>query len=342
MKAVILAAGFGSRLWPLSTPDKPKQFQPIIDGRSPLQYTYAWLSKIVAAKDIYPLTLTGLENHVKQQLPEVLADHVICVPARRNTFPHSIYAVSIISKADDEPILFTTVDHMIQQEEAFVVSVRKVVDQYSGGLASMLLLANNSSAFDANAGYMSVDNSGRIHSFKEKPASADIDNLSAQDKRVLKDTAMFITSKKTFNDALATMPGEASDTGRALLAAPAGERDARFLAMPFVDIATGFYEKASGLGAVMTDGDYIDLGSFNSLYTVGEKDPQGNVIHGNVLVDEDSRGNYIFNQLENPLVVIHTNDSVIVQGVEGAVTAPRQSINKVGEIYKARIFPTAK
>ena len=338
MKIVILAAGFGSRLWPLSVPHKPKQFQPIIAQQSPLGYTYQLFTQVAKADEIYVLTLQGLEQQVKDQLPEITAEHIICVPERRNTFPHVLFVLNSIPIADDEPLLFTTVDHLIVEPEEFVDSLKQVTEQYAHNLANVTLLGNRSEIFDPNAGYFAIDETQRILSFKEKPEQKDIESLGTNGSSPVKDTAMFISSRNTFAAALATFSGDESVKGRVLLTSSPEDRNANFLAMPFIDIATGFYEKATNLQAAFTAGDFIDLGSFDSLYKLSAKDERGNALTGNVIADETSHNNYAFNQTAAPLVVIGMSDSVIVQNDAGTVIAPKSSINRIGEIYKSQIY----
>ncbi len=75
MKTIILAAGFGSRLWPLSTSERPKQFQNFINDTSLLQHTYSLMSKVSEVADLYVLTLKGLEWLVVEQLPTTNNEH---------------------------------------------------------------------------------------------------------------------------------------------------------------------------------------------------------------------------------------------------------------------------
>ncbi len=178
---------------------------------------------------------------------------------------------------------------------------------------------------------------GRILRFVEKPSQQDITELSRAEGIVYKDTAMFIASQNTLAQALATISDEISSQAQALLSAPESERAARFLAMPLVDIATGFYEKATNLYADFTAGDFVDLGSYGSLYKVRPKDAHGNVVAGDVLIDERSENNVIINQVAKPLVVINMHESVVVQGEAGTVVAPKSDINAVGELYKTKI-----
>ena len=301
-----------------------------------MQYTYNLCRQVTSDSELYVLTLQDLAHLVPEQLPHLPVRQLICVPERRNTLPHTIFALNTIADMPDEPILFTTVDHLITQEDVYVASIRQLI-QDTHDLRAVTLVGNRSSVHDPNAGYFVIDENHKILRFKEKPGEQDMAALAQSGKEVLKDTAMFLASKTTFDAALATFPGEVSSPGRALLAASAKERTDRFLAMPFVDIATGFYEQAANIRAVLSDGDFIDLGSFGSLYKTGTKDAQGNVITGNVVVDAASRGNYIFNQTDAPLVVINTSDSVIVQTGHGTVVAPNSDVNTVGEIYKSKI-----
>src|SRR5688572_30694717 len=111
MKTVILAAGFGSRLWPLSTSERPKQFQNFVKDKSLLQYTQEIFSQFTSINELYVLTVEGLEELVKEQLPNIPSSNIIAVPERRNTLPHTLYALKKLPVRGNEPVLFTPVDH---------------------------------------------------------------------------------------------------------------------------------------------------------------------------------------------------------------------------------------
>jgi mannose-1-phosphate guanylyltransferase len=106
MKTVILAAGFGSRLWPVSTSEKPKQFQKLLHGKSLLAYTYEHMQHVSSDDELYVLVLEGMQPLVREELPDIADDHVLVVPERRNTLPHTLWALTQITDSPDEPVLF--------------------------------------------------------------------------------------------------------------------------------------------------------------------------------------------------------------------------------------------
>jgi mannose-1-phosphate guanylyltransferase len=333
MKTVILAAGFGSRLWPLSTSQKPKQFQPLLGGVSPLQNTYNMLSKLINTQDIYVLTLEGLQSHVFDQLPNCASDHVLCVPERRNTWPHTLWALTVLG---DEPLLFKSVDHFVRAPEIFLNSLQKQLDVAHSD--HVTLLCNDPEPFDSNDGYAVVDDAGHITAFVEKPSREQFDEFRAQGS-VYRSPLLYIGSRGAFAAALKGIDADWARTSERLLAAKPADRAQAFLDLPVADISSTFFQAAAELWAQPIDYQFVDIGSFRTLHKLNDKDRDGNVVIGSVVLGEGCQGNFIVNHLSQPLVVQNTQGCVVVQTKDGSLVTPLATADAVGNLYKTRIHP---
>lgn len=118
---IIMAGGIGSRFWPVSRNAKPKQFLDIMgSGKSFLRETFDRFAKIIPAENILIVTSAQYKEMVMQQLPDVLEEHVLLEPFRRNTAPCIAYATyKLLQKNPDASVVVAPSDHLILNEEIF-------------------------------------------------------------------------------------------------------------------------------------------------------------------------------------------------------------------------------
>jgi mannose-1-phosphate guanylyltransferase len=123
---LIMAGGVGSRFWPLSTAENPKQFLDVLGiGKSLLRLTFERLQKFIPSENIYILTNTSYEALVLEQLPELTSSQVLCEPERKNTAPCIAYAAAKIQALDpNATLLISPADHLIINEARFEQIIR--------------------------------------------------------------------------------------------------------------------------------------------------------------------------------------------------------------------------
>lgn len=335
MKTVILAAGFGSRLWPLSTSEKPKQFQPLIGEKSLLRYTYDLLSNVTTQDELYVLGLEGMLDLIREQVPELRSENVILVPERRNTLPHTLWALAGITDNLDEPVLFKSVDHYLLHPEVFLSSLGEVLGEYKPG-PSITLLCTSYQKFNTNDGYCLVDSTGIVKKFLEKPTEQELQTHSAG-LTVYRTTFTYIASSNALLTNLKHTSEAWAGNARAVVEGKLSGRKDAFLKLPFMDISSFIFQKAGNLRAVEMEYEFIDVGRFEEIYELNTKDGDSNVIIGKVITAEETRNNLIINTTDEPLVVIGKKDTVIIQTDHGSLVSSFPDASKVGDIYKSQI-----
>src|SRR5690606_31151996 len=125
--AIIMAGGVGSRFWPLSTPERPKQFIDVLGiGKTLIQMTYERLLNLVPEENVYILTNEKYVSLVQEQLPAIDRGRILTEPQRKNTAPCVAYAAAKIQKANkDACMIVCPSDHLISKEELFKNIVEK-------------------------------------------------------------------------------------------------------------------------------------------------------------------------------------------------------------------------
>lgn len=175
--AVIMAGGVGSRFWPLSTPERPKQFLDFMGtGDSLLQKTYHRISNFVPEENILILTNEKYEPLVKEQLPQLLDTNLILEPEMRNTAPCLLYAALKIYKSNPKAqFLVAPSDHWIEDEKSFQEDIETCF-QASESPGTLCTLGIKPTFAHTGFGYIETDKTDsnllkKVIQFREKPDS---------------------------------------------------------------------------------------------------------------------------------------------------------------------------
>lgn len=328
---IILSGGTGTRLWPLSRNLFPKQFQPLVAARSMLQETVARLSGVAAMAA--PMILCN-EAHrfiVAEQMRAFdLEDVEILVePIARNTAPAIATAAALIADRDPEAILAVLpADHAIGNVPAFQEALASAVT-----LAEQRYLVTFGLAPEnANIGYGyiemgdGIDGFAGAHAvagFHEKPDTETAEHYLAVGGYCW-NSGMFVFEARTGLEEFAEHCPEALAAARRAL--DAGQRDLDFFrldaeafgAAPAISFDHAVMERTSRAAVIAGDFGWTDLGSWAALWEIGQKDQDGNVLDGPVVVDDvassyvRSDGRLVALLGVEDLVVVATDDAVLV------------------------------
>jgi mannose-1-phosphate guanylyltransferase len=319
-----MAGGIGSRFWPLSKRNRPKQFIDILGtGRTFIQQTFDRFKKICPNENIYVVTSVDYKELVMEQLPELLENQVLLEPLRRNTAPCIAYASYKIRTIDpDANIIVAPSDHIIHQEEAFLGEIQKGLDFVSKNDA-LLTLGIRPDRPETGYGYIQVDrphftssakNLYKVKTFTEKP-DIELARIFLESGEFFWNSGIFIWSLKSILSAFEThlnTVSELFEKGNKLY----GTADEiSFLNKTYsecqnISIDYGIMEKANNVFVLCSNFGWSDLGTWGSLYENSHKDLEGNVIKG---------GNVMLYGAKNCIVNMPGEKLVILQGLEGYI-----------------------
>jgi len=322
---VIMAGGVGSRFWPYSRNNNPKQFLDVLGtGQSLLQMTYNRFLQMAGKDNILIVTNQQYEALVKEQLPGISSEQILLEPARRNTAPCIAYACYKIHKKDpDATVVITPADHAIFNEERFISTVQSAVEtaQTPGNLVTLGIKPTKP---ETGYGYIqfSEERSGearKVKTFTEKP-QIEWARKFLESGDFLWNAGIFIwktsTIIKEFEESLPEM-AEAFEDGMDFYYTDKEQDyiDRAYTQCRNISIDYGIMEKAENVFVVLGDFAWSDLGSWSSLYDNLKKEDRENIVLGADLLSYESTGNIIKTD-KNKLVIIQDLDDYLVADFE--------------------------
>lgn len=339
MIVVIIAGGSGTRLWPLSTPDFPKQLLKVNgDELSLLQNTYKRAKQL--GDKVFVVSEASHIQHVKDQLPELTDDAFIVEPARRGTSSCMVASLIHIAKAADldEPIAFLAADHYVRDTTGFVHSF-KIASQTSKDSGRIVLVGVEPDYPAIGFGYIEkgelFDESTytfSVNGFKEKP-DYDLAQTYLKSGDYLWNGGYFVGSINTFKNTIQKYAPQLFENYLKLESASDENYSEVYLGFESISIDYALIEKVEDLLVVPASFDWMDLGSFSDLHKLAGKDGNGNNIQGRVEVEEVDNS-LIQNQEDKPLAVIGLDNVVVINTPNGILVARKDLAQKVGDISK--------
>lgn len=343
MYAVILAGGRGERFWPYSRAEKPKQFLDITGEGSMLTLTYERLSAFIEPARILLLTNSGTAELACEQLPELPERNILLEPVARNTAPSlAVAAATVQHRAGDVPMLCCPADHLIREEEAF----RRAAEAAAEVASRRDVLITFGITPDCPAtgyGYIEAgsgtdESGGRkfhdIEKFHEKPAREEAESYLERGNYYW-NSGIFLWRPSVFLSAWSVHLPEGSEP----LARIADSLDTdgfdeafevEFPKMPSVSVDYGILEKAHNVLVTPVDLGWNDIGSWDALYDILERDVSGNAVLGAAEVI-DSGGNLIFNP-GGMTAAVGVKDMIVVVSGSTLLLCKRGESQKVREI----------
>ena len=180
--AVVLAGGGGTRLWPLSSPNRPKPFLPLLHGRSPLAVTLERLAPLAPIADTYIVVAANQVQLVRECAPQIAADHILAEPVSRNTGAAVALAVTTINRPDDAVMLVIPADHAVRDDGAWRVALAAAADHASREEGTLYTLGVVPTRPETGFGYIVADGE-RVSRFTEKPQRDEAERLIAAGAR---------------------------------------------------------------------------------------------------------------------------------------------------------------
>ncbi len=335
--AVLMAGGAGTRFWPLSTPDLPKQFLGLLTEKPLYVQATERASLLVPWNRVLVMTHAGLAGLVRDQSPHVPPANVILEPARRNTAAAIILAAVIIHhRWPGSTMVAMPTDHLIGDMEAFRQTLaRAVARAREGGLGTIGIPPTYPST---EFGYLRLpgppDGTGpvRIEQFVEKPDLGRARQCVASG-RCLWNSGIFVWQSRVLLEAAARHLPQVYHPLAALDAVVDTEEFPRralevFEQIESVSVDYGIMEKADDLWAVPAAFSWNDVGNWLAAAELLPADADGNRLRGNVTFDQ-AHNNLVIGESSRPLLVVGLCDCIIVQGPYGTLVCSKSHVNSL-------------
>lgn len=338
VRPVILCGGFGSRLWPLSTELVPKQLISLVGTDTLLQATVRRV-----ASDLFeaPVMVTRecFAEPVTEQLAVVgvQAAKILLEPVARSTGPAiAAAAYSELIENRDPLLLAMPSDHVIRDSEAFTEAVRVAIPAAESG--EIVTFGIRPVRAETGYGYIEVkrqEENGGMHAvarFTEKPDEATASRYQQSGVHFWNAGIFLFRASTVIREMECYAPEIANACEQAVTASVSDGNLVRlnaedFASSPSISIDYAIIEKTKRISMVDVDMGWSDLGSWEALWEVGDKDSNENVVFGNVLL-LDSRGSLVRNELDAPLALADASDLIVVATPSGTLVMPRGSGQK--------------
>jgi mannose-1-phosphate guanylyltransferase len=343
---VIMAGGVGSRFWPMSTAEQPKQFIDVLGiGKSLLQLTVERFKTIVNPENIWVVTNKTYADTVAEQLPDMPQDHILCEPCRRNTAPCIAYVSWRIKSKDPKAnIVISPSDHIVLDVAEFrrVVSDCLIFTADSDAIVTLGMKPTRPETgygyIEANLSANSLRNKGifRVDSFREKP------DLETAKQYISKNNyfwnaGIFIWNVSTIVNAFRMYQPGISKIFEGLLPVYGTEKEQEEIDRLFpecenISVDYAIMEKADEIFVCPADFGWSDLGTWGSLMTQTKRD-----LYGNSVIGENI---HLFDT-HNCIIHAQHQQRVVVQGLDGYIVAQEDGkllICKLAEEQRIKQF----
>ena len=341
---VILSGGSGTRLWPLSRKQYPKQYLPLASDNTLLQETILRLNGLDNLAD--PIIICNADHRflVAEQCQQIDIQNPIILlePVGRNTAPAiAAAALQSLKDSDGSTLLVLSADHVIQDVDAFHQAINIASQQaQSGKLVTFGIVPT-----DANTGYgyikSSEDNNNgayKVEEFVEKPDLKTAE-IYLEQGSYLWNSGMFMFQAYTFIDELTTYsPNIVTSVNNAVNNAVQDldfirlEKQA-FESSPSDSIDYALMEKSDNVVVVPLDAQWNDIGAWSALYDIGTKDSQGNVIKGDVITQ--STTNTYINADHHMVAAIGVDNLIIIDTLDATFIATQDKAQEVKSIVES-------
>ncbi len=342
-----MAGGIGSRFWPMSREDMPKQFLDILGiGKTLIQQTYERFERVCPSENIYIITNKSYREKIIEQIPGINPDCIICEPHRRNTAPCIAYASHKIYQLNpDANIVVAPSDHLILKEDVFVDCVNTALDQASK-TECLITMGIKPHRPDTGYGYIQFDASETLENedlkkvkvFTEKPESEVAKEFLASGDYYW-NSGIFIWNVKSVINGLVEHLSDVNDLLKAGADAYNTDAEEAFIAeayekCPNISIDYGLMENAKNVYILCADFGWSDLGTWGSLYSHLDKDENGNAKVGEKVFLYDSSDCMVHVPNDKLVLVQGLNDYIVSESNNVLLICKKEDEQKIKEDLK--------
>lgn len=341
--ALIMAGGQGTRFWPLSTEEKPKQFLSLLSEDTMIQMTVKRLEKLMPIEQIFVVTGKRYVTLVKEQLPRLPERNIIVEPIGKNTAPCIALSAFHINKIyEDATIVVLPSDHLIKDEEKFIQTLQACCDFVENKKEAIVTIGMKPDRPETGYGYIqySEGNYGTleyevkpVEKFIEKPCLEKAQEY-LQDGHYLWNGGMFIWKASNILR-LTCMHLENTFNALSEIAAASDENYDKVLNEKYnhvdsISVDYGIMEKADSIYVVPGEFGWDDVGSWNAIERYRSKDVNNNVCVGEVK-NIDGNNNLVVSS-KKPIVIAGMDDVFVVESDEMILISNKENIENIKEI----------
>ena len=320
--AILMAGGVGSRFWPVSTTEFPKQFHDMLgSGETLIQKTFSRLSKLIPVENILILTNEKYNDLVLTQLPQVKQEQVLLEPAMRNTAPCILYASLKIQKQNPDAVMVVAPsDHWIEDEAAFTENLQQCFD-FCTKENALMTLGIQPTFPNTGFGYIEFDKSDanpikKVIQFREKP---DYETAKSflESGNFLWNGGIFIWSAQSIIEAFDIFQPQMKALFFKGLESYNSPNENQFIEEHYalaenISIDYAVMENAKNVYVLPATFDWNDLGTWGSLHEKLDKDENNNsVVNAKVLL-ENSSNNIVRSDADKLIIIDGLHDYIIV------------------------------
>lgn len=343
---VILAGGAGSRFWPISSEELPKQFLDILGcGRTLIQLTLERFNGLIPKENVWVVTAEKYREIVMEQLPEIPSSNILCEPCRRNTAPCICYVSWKIKKLNTKAnIVVCPSDHLVVDIQAFQSAIDDSLS-FAAETDAVVTLGLKPTRPETGYGYIKADltysssrkhNIFRVDEFKEKP-TLEVAKEYIQSPNYLWNSGIFIWNVNTIINAFRVYEPEVSSIFEGLMPYYGTDKEQNKIDESYpqcknISVDYAILEKAEEIFVFPASFSWSDLGTWNSLREQSDMDKYGNVCIGDNIKLYDTYN-----------TIVHTcnKKEVIVEGLDGYVVAEKEGkllVCRLSEEQRIKLF----
>lgn len=346
LTVLIMAGGKGTRFWPLSTEEKPKQFLNLIGNETMIQMTVNRIKPIIPIERIFVCTGEMYVDLVKEQLPELPERNIIVEPEGRNTAPCIALSALVIKRYyKDSTMVVLPSDHLIRKEDRFRDIIKAAREYLNYNNKAILTLGMTPNRPETGYGYIKFGNENsnvdgynfvKVDKFVEKPDKEKAEEY-LRDGSYLWNGGMFMWK---IDNILNQLKIHATNTYEALHRIENVEEkylqnliNENYKNTEAISIDYAVLEKSKDIFVIPSDINWDDIGSWNAMERYRQKDSNGNIKIGDVN-DLNSKNNIVISSSKK-IVLSDLDDIYVIETDENIVIGRKDNIDKVKEIKES-------
>lgn len=347
----IMAGGVGSRFWPASREERPKQFLDILGvGKSLLRLTFERFLPLCPAEHIFIVTNGKYKALVKEHLPELTDNQILCEPSRNNTAPCIAYTAFKLQALNPHAnLIVAPSDHIILQEQKFLDALRQAL-VFTANHEALLTLGIEPTRPDTGYGYINYDPDpvkDKVHlvkRFTEKPPLEKAKTFVASGD-YLWNAGIFIWRTQSLLAAFEKHAPEIHQILGADLGCYNTENEQAFIdekypTTPKISVDFAIMEKADNVYTIPSSFGWSDLGTWASLHVESDRDDQGNVVSASQVFLEDTHNSLVRINADKLAVIGGLDNYIIVDEGDVLLIYPKdreQEIKKLRQTIESKL-----